>query len=109
LSNGLPGITERAARAIELLVQEYTAYETEEVCMPVVGWLDDLSVTGFIPGPCLALHFAEKMPPELIVEEHGLRVGFVIPKAILAGYESSLLDFVDDRFLFIPKSVAKFL
>jgi hypothetical protein len=47
LSNRLPGMTERAARAIEFLAQKYAAHETEEVCMPVVGWLDDLSVTGY--------------------------------------------------------------
>jgi hypothetical protein len=64
---------------------------------------------GLFPDHAWLFIFAEKIPPALIVEQYGVRVGFIIPKAILAGYEGSLLDFMDDRFLFVPKSGAKFL
>jgi len=56
----------------------------------------------------LALEDVNKVPTELVAKVHGIKIVFNIPAEILATYQDSFLDFMDDRFLFISKGIAEF-
>lgn len=106
LGNRPPEISRRAARAISLLVKKHAP--TDAAYMPLICWASDSTEPTFVPGPCLALEVASKIPAELVVEVHGIKVVFHMPEAILANYRSSVLDYIEDRFLFVSKGVAEF-
>ena len=50
-----------------------------------------------------------KMPDEFVLRAHDILIGFNMPEAKLTAHEDSVLDFLDDRFLFVSKEIAKFL
>ena len=77
--------------------------------MPIICWMVESNQLGFVPGPCLALEVEGKVPGEFIVESHGLKVGFNLPEAKLTENQDCALDFLGDRFVFIPKGIGKFL
>jgi hypothetical protein len=108
-SNRVPGITKRAAKAISLLMEKHAPRDTDVVYMSMICWVSDSTAPGFIPGPCLALEDVNKVPTELVVKVHGIKIVFNISPEILAPYQDSILDFMDDRFLFVSKGIAEFL
>jgi hypothetical protein len=104
----LPGITKRAARAISKLMLLWSEKQREE-WLPVIAWLIGSNEPGFVPGPCLGGHPAEKVPSQWIVEAHGIIVVYNLPPDILEKYQDCVLDYMGNQFMFIEPSAVKFL
>lgn len=109
MTRKLPTITRRAAEAITQIVEKYPPPDTENDYLPVIGWMVESSQPGFVAGPCLALELKSKVPDEFILRAHDISVAFYLPEAKLKANEDAVLDFIEGRFVFVSKSIARFL
>ena len=109
MSKKLPTITRRAAEAIIQIVEKYSPADKKNHYLPIIGWMVESNQPGFVVGPCLALELESKVPDEFILRAHNISVGFNIPEAKLKANEDAVLDFMEGRFVFVPKAITRFI
>jgi|SRR3954468_15434827 hypothetical protein len=102
----LPGLTERAARAVARLAAEYGPDGGRTAYMPIIGISE--SIDPIRTEVCLGFQDVGKIDPQCFVEAHGTKLAFFLSEERLRLHQNHVLDFTGNRFTFIPKDMAPF-
>jgi hypothetical protein len=106
----LPKFTKRAAEQIARLEAEGRNHIPPGNYLSFIGWENEVEPGSSRPPQFRAYYFfseAEGVPEEFQVECHGVRLAYNIPDRLLAGLQSSVLDFVGERFVFVESDEAE--
>jgi hypothetical protein len=104
-----PGITKRAAYAIQHLMSTLPEEMKKANYLPAIGWEVGFGEPGFVPRPGLGGMERDRVPPEYVIHAWGVDFMFSFSEATLQKFENSVLDFIDGRFIFVDKIAAQFM
>jgi hypothetical protein len=104
-----PRITQRAAAMITHLMTMVPERDRDKY-LPVITWIiqDSLDVD-FVPGPWVGVMEIERIPAEMMLRVHGIRLAFNLDEPTLEKYRNCVLDYMGGRFVFIDQTMSDIL
>ena len=107
----LPGLTKRAAQKISLITLKVTSdLPDRDQYLPVVQWTtENTAEPNFVPGLGLGLHRRADIPPEYIIEAHGIQLVCWLPDEMIERFKDAFIDYIEGRFIFIDAAMKKIL
>jgi hypothetical protein len=104
----LPRITRRAVEQIKRLWETLES-DKRRAYIPSVSLAFNTRSDELPFIPCIGGHLRASVPAECLVEAHGLKVAFSLTDEAVSRYQEYVLDFIENEFVFLDKSAAKFL